>query len=93
MAPIAFIPPTPRTQATELAPMWPYILASFGWNTCVLGVAMLVKQRWGVSAPSALGFVCAWISIPLATWLYFRTHLHNRTPTTNWGMLPRVLAL
>jgi membrane protease YdiL (CAAX protease family) len=80
MAPVAFIPPALSRRAAGPVPMWPYALASSAWLICVVGVAVLTKQRWGIAAPLAFGLVGAWISIPFSAWLFFRTHRRRLLP-------------
>jgi hypothetical protein len=57
--------------------MWPYILMCLGWNTCVVLIAALAHQRWGLTSPGFVGFLSASISIVAAGWFFFQNH-HRR---------------
>lgn len=84
MSPAILQAPTTLTRRSGPVPIWPYILVCLSWNTWVVCMAAIARQRWGFTSPGLLGFVSACISVVVAAWFFFRNHHRRFLPSERW---------
>jgi hypothetical protein len=93
VSPPVVLAPDSAPRANGPVPMWPYILVCFSWITCILGVLLLARSRWGFDAPASVGFAAASIGVGGAALPFFRTYRRGFLPTERrWFLLGSFLA-
>jgi hypothetical protein len=81
MSPLAVSAPATKPRPDGPVPIWPYVLACFAWATCIVGIALVARYRWGIAAPGSFGFAAACIAVGGAAYLFFRRYRRRFLPT------------